>query len=76
MCSTIENEMFCFAILRDEEENTIYSHLTGRFPIELYTGMNYIVVCYDYKLNTILLRTMRNIEGKEIVAAFNLVITS
>ena len=34
MCSAIENEMFCFAMLLDENDNTIYSNLTGRFPIE------------------------------------------
>ena len=49
MCSAIENEMFCFAILRDENKNTIYSDLTGRFLIELYTGMNYIFAWYVYK---------------------------
>ena len=70
MCSAFENEMFCFAILRDENENTIYSDLTGRFPIESYTGMNYIFVCYIYKLNTILLRTMKNREDEEMVSAF------
>jgi len=70
ICSAIENELFCFAILRDETENTIYSDLTGRFPIESYTGMNYIFVCYVYKLNTILLRTMKNREDKEMVTAF------
>ena len=70
MCSTIENEMFCFVILRDENENTTYSDLTGRFPIESYTGMNYISVCYVYKLNIILLRIMKNREDEEMVMAF------
>ena len=69
MCSAIENEMFCFAILRDENENTIYSDLTGQFPIESYTGMNYICVCYIYKQNTILLRLMRNWEDTETMSA-------
>ena len=40
MCSAIKNEMFCFSILQDKEGNTIYSDITGRFPIESYTGMN------------------------------------
>ena len=32
--------------------------------------MNYIFVCYVYKLNTILLRTMKNREDEEMVTAF------
>ena len=59
-----------FAILQDEEENTIYNDTTGSFPIESYTDMNYIFVCYVYKLNTILLRTMKNREDEEMVSAF------
>ena len=70
MCSTIENEMFCFAILQDESENKIYSNLTGRFSIESYTDMNYIAVCYVYKLNTILLCTIKNRDNKEMISAF------
>jgi hypothetical protein len=70
VCSAIENEVFCFAILRDETDNTIYSDLAGRFPIESFTGMNYVFVCYVYKLNTILLRTMKNREDAEMVLAF------
>ena len=70
MCSVIENEMFFFAILCDKDENTIYSDLTRTFLIESYTGMNYIFVCYVYKLNTILLRTMKNREDEEMVMAF------
>ena len=70
ICSAIENELFCFAILPDETDNTIYSDLAGRFPIESYTGMNYVFVCYVYKLNTILVRTMKNREDEEVVTAF------
>ena len=61
---------FCFAILQYEEENTIYSNLTGRFLIESYTGMNFIFACYVYKLNMILLNTMKNREDEEMVLAF------
>ena len=55
MCSATENEMFSLAILRDETENTIYNDLTGRFPIELYTGTIYIyfhMLCLQIKHNT------------------------
>jgi hypothetical protein len=72
MCSAIENEMFCFAILRDGEGNTIYSDLTGSFPVESYTGMNYIFVCYVYKLKTILVRTMKDRENEDMITAFKI----
>ena len=50
-----------------------YSDLTGRFPIESYAGMNYIFVCYVYKLNTILLRTMKSRETSHMLQAFEIV---
>ena len=70
MCSATEKKMFCFAILRDETESNIYSNLTGRFPIESYTGIKYMFEYYVYKFNTILLRAMKNREDTEMVIAF------
>ena len=40
MSSAIRNGMLCYTILLDEAEDTIYSDLTGRLQIELYTGTN------------------------------------
>ena len=67
---TGDDAMFCYLILKDMQGNTIYSDLTGRFPIESYAGMNYIFVCYVYKLNTILLRTMKSRETSHMLQAF------
>ena len=33
ICTAVDNEMFCFAVLVDQNEGTIYSDLTGRFPV-------------------------------------------
>ena len=33
MYSAIVNEMFCFVILKNEAQSTMYSDLTGRFPV-------------------------------------------
>ena len=41
MCSAVDDEMFCFAALADANEDTMYSDLTGRFPIQSYKGMQY-----------------------------------
>ena len=58
VCTAIDDEMFCFVILADQNENTIYSDLAGRFPVCSYGGMNYIFVAYVYKINDILFRPM------------------
>lgn len=46
LCIAIEDDMFCFSNLREKQGNTIYRDLTGWFPVNLYTGMNYICMCY------------------------------
>ena len=58
LCTAIDYEMFCFAILADQNKDTIYSDLAGRFPVCSYSGMNYIFVTYVYKINAILVRPM------------------
>ena len=67
---TGDEAIFCFLILRHIHGNTVYSNLTGQFPIQSYTGMNYIFVCYVYKLNTVLLRTIKSRKTKDMLQAF------
>ena len=69
-CTALDDAMFCFAILADENENTIYSDLTGRFPVQSYSGNNYIFVAYVYSINAILLRPMKNRSDASMVAVF------
>ena len=38
-------------MLGDSNDRTIYSDLTGRFPVESYDGKNYIFIAYAYTLN-------------------------
>ena len=45
ICNASEDEMFCFAILVDNNDATIYSDLAGRFPVRSYSGMNYFFCC-------------------------------
>ena len=56
LCTAIDDEIFCFDILVDQNEDTIYSDLAGRFPVCSYSGMNYIFVTYIYKINAIFVR--------------------
>ena len=58
VCIAIDYDMFYFAILANQTENTIYSDLAGRFPVCSHIGMNYIFVEYVYKINAILVRPM------------------
>ena len=52
-----------------------FSDLTGRFPIQLNRGANYIFVLYDYDSNAILVRPLRNRSAHEIHRVFTSVHT-
>jgi len=69
-CTAIDNEMFCFAALADQNENTIYSDLCGRFPVRSFSGMNYIFVAYIYTINAIIIRPMKSRNDECMVATF------
>ena len=75
VCSAIEDKIFFCAVIGYAHENTIYSDLTGRFPIQSYKGMNYIFVAYVYKLNSILLRSMKSREDASTMEAFTSIYT-
>ena len=70
MCSAHEDEIYCFAVIGDKNENTIYSDLTGQFPVRSYDDMVYICVACVYKFNAILLCAMKSIEDANMVEAF------
>ena len=55
-------ELFCYAALAEEFDNTIYSDATGKFPVPSYHGNRYIMVVYVYKANAILVCPMVNRE--------------
>ena len=74
-CTAIDNKMFCFPALADQNENTIYSNLAGRFPAQSYSGMNYIFIAYVYTINAILIRPMKSRSDTCMVAAFRDVYT-
>ena len=44
ICTTEEKEIHCYVVLWDNSENTVYSDLTGRLPMESYGGMNYTIL--------------------------------
>ena len=69
-CSAQNDEMFCFAVVNESKAGTIYSDLTGRFPVQSFTGMQYIFVAYIYTKNAILIRAMPNRTDESMVKVF------
>ena len=69
-CTAEDDEMFCYSVTTDNDGNVIYSDLVGRFPIESYTGMNYFFVCYVYKRNYIMVRTIKSRKNEDTVTTF------
>ena len=69
-CAAQDKERFCFAVLVDKVEETIYSDLTGNFPCQSFADNQYIFVCYIHTTNAILLRPMKNRTDKSMLDAF------
>ena len=54
-----------------EPKDLIASDLTGRFPVMSSKSMNYIMVCYVYDSNGILIRPMKNRSKAEHIRVYN-----
>jgi hypothetical protein len=63
-------EMFCFAALADANTGTMYTDLTGDFPIRSFKNMQYIFVAYIYDLNAIIAQRMPSRTNATTIAAF------
>ncbi len=50
--------VFCFAMLADVITGTMYTNITGAFPVHLFKSMQYIFVAYVYDFNAIIVRAM------------------
>ena len=70
ICTAIDNEMFCFAALSDANEDTIYSDLAGQFPVGWFAGNQYIFIAYIYTINTIIMKPMKGMNNKDMIAVF------
>ena len=51
-------DVFCFAALADANAGTMYSDLTGAFPVRSFKNMQYVFVVYVYDLNAIIVHAM------------------
>ena len=69
-------DVFCFAALANNITGTMYTDITGAFPVRSFKGMQYIFVAYVYDLNAIIVRTMPSCTDASMVTAFTEVITT
>ncbi len=63
-------DMFCFATLADATTGTMYTDLTGAFPVRSFKNMQYIFVVYIYDLNAIIVHPMPSQTNTSFIAAF------
>jgi hypothetical protein len=58
------------ATIGDQNDNTLYSDLTGKFPIKAFSGNQVVFVAYAYGPNAILARGMRSRSDAEMIKAY------
>jgi hypothetical protein len=68
-------DMFCFTVLTHTNTRTMYTDLTGSFPVQSFKNMQYIFVAYVYDLNAIIVSSMPTRTNTAIITAFKEVIT-
>ena len=57
-------------MLADCNEGTVYSNLTGKFPVQSFEGHLYLFVCYVYSKNAIIMRPMKDRTDDCMVKTF------
>ncbi len=62
-------DMLCSAALADATTGTMYTDLTGAFPVRSFKNMQYIFVAYIYDLNAIIICPMPSRTNASIIAA-------
>jgi hypothetical protein len=67
-------DMFSFAVLANANTRTMYTDLTGSFPVRSFKNMQYIFVAYVYDLNAIIVRAMPTRTDTAMITAFKEVI--
>ena len=63
-------DLFCYAVLGDKFDNTIYSDATGKLSVPSYHGNCYVMVIYAYEANAITVRPMVNRKKDFFVTTF------
>jgi hypothetical protein len=63
--------MFCFAALANATLGTMYTNITGAFPVWSFKNMQYIFVAYIYNLNAIIVHPMPSCTNSSFIATFS-----
>ncbi len=63
-------DVFCFAALADAITGTMYTNITGAFPVRSFKSMQYIFVAYVYDLNAIIVHAISSCTDASMVTAF------
>jgi hypothetical protein len=69
-------DVFCFAALANAITWTMYTNITGAFPVQLFKSMQYIFVVHVYDLNAIIVCALPSCTDASMVKAFTKVITT
>jgi hypothetical protein len=69
-------DVFCFAALANTITGTMYTDITGAFPVRSFKGMQYIFVAYVNDLNAIIVHAKPSCTDASMVTAFREVITT
>ena len=68
MCAV--HDMYCFAALADANQGTMYTDLSGQFPVRSYKNSVYLFIAYIYDANAIMIRAMPARTDAAMLAAF------
>jgi hypothetical protein len=67
--------MFCFATLANAITGTMFTNITGGFPVCSFKSIQYMFVAYIHDLNAIIDRAMPSCTNASMVQVFTKVIT-
>jgi hypothetical protein len=70
------HDMFCFAALSDLITGTMYTNLSGAFPVRSFKSMQNIFVVYIYNLNAILVGAMPSKNNTAMITTFNKILAT
>ncbi len=62
--------IYCFAVLAGDNPGTMYTDLTGAFPVRSFHNNAYIFVAYIYDINAIMARPMPSKTDAAMMTAF------
>ena len=71
----VKTEEVFIAFLSADTTGTVYTDLTGKFPVTSRMGNKYILVLYHYDSNAILFRPMKNRSDAEAVRCYKNIYT-